>query len=69
MLPRGLSIVVPLVPKIAIPANLPKFLGLRNEDPTAHIKKFEELLIACLVTKREYYLIWFLQFWIVTPQN
>jgi hypothetical protein len=50
MLPRGLPIVVPQVPQIAIPANLPKFLGSRNEDPAAHVERFEELLISSLVT-------------------
>jgi hypothetical protein len=49
MLPRGLSIVVPQVPQIAIPANLPKFSGSRNEDPAAHVERFEELLISSLV--------------------
>jgi hypothetical protein len=59
MLPRGLSIVVPQVPQIAILANLPKFSGSRNEDPAAPVERFDELLISSLVTQREYYLIWF----------
>jgi hypothetical protein len=59
MLSRGLPIVVPQVPQIAILANLPKFSGSRNEDPIAHIERFEELLISSLVTQRKYYLIWF----------
>jgi hypothetical protein len=57
MLPRGLPIVVPHVPQLTIPANLPKFSGSRNEDPAAHVERFEELLISNLVTRREYYLI------------
>jgi hypothetical protein len=59
MLPRRLPIVVPQVPQIAIPANLPKFSGSRNKDPTTHVERFEELLISSLVIQREYYLIWF----------
>jgi hypothetical protein len=59
MLPRGLPILVPHVPQLTIPANLPKFSGSRNEDPAAHVERFEELLISSLVTRREYYLIWF----------
>jgi hypothetical protein len=50
MLPRGLPIVVPQVPQIAIPTNLPTFSGSRNEDPAAHVERFEELLISSLVT-------------------
>jgi hypothetical protein len=59
LLPRGLLIVVSQIPQIAIPANLPRFFGSRNEDPVAHVERFEELLISSLVTQREYYLIWF----------
>lgn len=49
ILPRGLPIVVFQVPHIAIPTNLPRFLGHQNEDPTAHVERFEELLISSLV--------------------
>jgi hypothetical protein len=59
MLPRGLPIVVPHIPQLTIPANLPKFSGSRNEDPAAYVERFEELLISSLVIQREYYLIWF----------
>jgi hypothetical protein len=59
MLPRGLPILIPHVPQLTIPANLPKFSSSRNEDPAAHVERFEELLISSLVTGREYYLIWF----------
>jgi hypothetical protein len=57
MLPRGVPIVVSHVPQLTIPANLPKFSGSRNEDPAAHVERFEELLISSLVIRREYYLI------------
>jgi hypothetical protein len=57
MLPRGVPIVVSHVPQLTIPANLPKFSGSRNEDPAAHIERFEELPISSLVIRREYYLI------------
>jgi hypothetical protein len=50
MLPQGLPIVVFHVPQLTIPANLPKFLGSRNEDLVAHVERFEELLISSLVT-------------------
>ena len=61
MLPRGLPIEVPQMPANAkpMPPNLPRFSGSRNEDPTVHIERFEELLISSLVTEPEYYLIWF----------
>jgi hypothetical protein len=58
MLQRGLSIIVSQVPPIAIPMNLLKFSGSRNEDPTAHVERFEEFLISNLVIQREYSLIW-----------
>jgi hypothetical protein len=57
MLSKGLPIVVPQVPQIAIPTTLSKFSGFRNKDPAAHVERFEELLILSLVTQREYYLI------------
>ena len=51
MRPRGLPIVVPPnLREIPIPTHLPKFSGSPHEDPTAHVKRFEELLVSTLVT-------------------
>ena len=60
MRPRRLSIVVPPnLREIPIPTNLPKFSGSRHEDPTAHVERFEEMLVSSLVTDPGHYLIWF----------
>jgi hypothetical protein len=60
MLPRGLPILVPAnLPHMAMPVNLPSFVGYPHEDPTFHVERFEEILISNLITRPEYYLIWF----------
>ena len=60
MRPRGLPIVVPRnLREIPIPTNLPKFSGSRHEDPTAHVERFEEVIVSSLVTDPGHYLIWF----------
>ena len=60
MRPRGLPIVVPPnLKEIPIPTNLPKFSGSRHKDPTAHVERFEEMLVSSLVTDPGHYLIWF----------
>ena len=60
MRPWGLPIVVPPnLREISIPAHLPKFSGSPHEDPTAHVERFEELLVSNLVTNPGHYLIWF----------
>ena len=60
MRPRGLPIVVPPnLREIPIPTNLPKFSGSRHEDPTAHVERFEEMLVSSLVIDPGHYLIWF----------
>ena len=60
MRPRGLPIVVPPnLREIPIPTHLPKFSGSPHEDPTAHVERFEELLVSSLVTNPGHYLIWF----------
>jgi hypothetical protein len=60
MLPRGLPILVPAnLPHMAIPVNLPSFVGYPHEDPTFHIERFEEILISNFITRPEYYVIWF----------
>ena len=61
MRPRGLLIMVPHnLREIPIPSNLPKFFGSRHEDQdTAHMERFEEILVSSLVTDRSLYLIWF----------
>jgi hypothetical protein len=60
MLPRGLPILVPAnLPHMAMPVNLPSFAGYPHEDPAFHVERFEEILISNLITRPEYYLIWF----------
>ena len=60
MRPRGLPIVVPPnLREIPIPTHLPKFSGSPHEDPTAHVERFEEMLVSSLVTNPGHYLIWF----------
>ena len=60
MPPQGLPIVVPPnLREIPIPIHLPKFSGSPHEDPTAHVERFEELLVSSLVTNPSHYLIWF----------
>jgi hypothetical protein len=60
MLPRGLPILVPVnLPHMAMPVNLPSFAGYPHEDPAFHVERFEEILISNLITRPEYYLIWF----------
>jgi hypothetical protein len=60
MLPRGLPILVPAnLPHIAMPVNLPSFAGYPHEDPAFRVERFEEILISNLITRPEYYLIWF----------
>ena len=51
--------VPPNLREIPIPTNLPKFSGSRHEDPTAHVERFEEMLVSSLVTDPGHYLIWF----------
>jgi hypothetical protein len=63
MLPRGLPILVPAnLPHMAMPVNLPSFVGYPHEDPVFHVERFEEILISNLITRPEYYLIWFQYF-------
>ena len=60
MRPRGLPIVVPPnLREIPIPTHLPKFSGSPHKDSTAHVERFEELLVSNLVTNPGHYLIWF----------
>ena len=60
MRPRGLPIVVPPnLKEIPIPTHLPKFFGSPYEDLTAHVERFEELLVSSLETNPGHYLIWF----------
>ena len=60
MQPRGLPIMVPPnLREIPIPTNLPQFFGSHHEDPTAHVERFEELLVSSLVIDPNHYLIWF----------
>ena len=58
MRPRGLPIVVPPnLREILILTNLSKFSGSWHEDPTAHVERFEEMLVSSLVTDPGHYLI------------
>jgi hypothetical protein len=57
MVPRGLPIVVPEgLGWLPMPANLPQFTGSRDEDPIAHIERFEEHIISNLIVDQRYYL-------------
>jgi len=50
ILPRRLPIEVPQgLREVPIPHHLPKFSGSRDDDPTAHVERFEEILISSLV--------------------
>ena len=51
--------VPPNLREIPIPTHLPKFSGSPHKDPTAHVERFEELLVSSLVTNLGHYLIWF----------
>ena len=60
MRPQGLPIVVPPnLREIPILIHLPKIFRSPHEDPTAHVERFEELLVSSLVTNPCHYLIWF----------
>ena len=51
MRPQELPIVVPPnLREIPIPTHLPKFSGSPHEDTTAHVERFEKLLVSSLVT-------------------
>lgn len=60
MLPRGLPIVVLCgLREIPILHHLPRFSDSKDDDPAAHVERFEEILISGFVTDHAYYLIWF----------
>jgi hypothetical protein len=60
MLPRGLPIIIPQgLMLVTMLVNLPKFSGIRKEDPAAHVERFVEVLITSLVIDPNYYLVWF----------
>jgi hypothetical protein len=60
ILPRELPILVLTnLPHMAMPINLPTFVGYPHEDPAFHVERFEEILISNLITWPEYYMIWF----------
>ena len=57
--PRGLSIVVPQnLPAVEMPSHLPKFYGIKDEDPSRHMKRYIERLASSLVTNPGYWLVW-----------
>ena len=58
--PRGLSIRVPqnLVP-LDMLADLLKFHGMRDDDPSRHMERYIEQMIIALITNQGYWLVWF----------
>ena len=58
--PRGLPIMVPQnLTAVDIPSHLPKFNGIKDEDPSRHMKRYIERLASSVVTNPEYWLVWF----------
>jgi hypothetical protein len=60
MAPRGLPIVMPpdLVPR-PMPVHLPKFSGMAYEDPSNHIERYIEALVANVILEETYRLVMF----------
>ena len=58
--PRGLPILIPqnLVAN-DMSANLPKFYGTRDDDPSRHMERYIERMIFSLITNQGYRLVWF----------
>lgn len=58
--PRDITIVVPRnLATLGMPANLPKFWGTKDEDPSRHMERYIERLSSSLITNPGYYLVWF----------
>ena len=55
----NLKEIPPNLREIPISTHLPKFYGSPHKDPTAHVERFEELLVSSLMTNPGHYLIWF----------
>ena len=60
MAPRGPPIVMPqaLAPR-AMPSYFPKFGGLPHEDPSTHIERYIEVMLANVIAEDTYKLVWF----------
>jgi hypothetical protein len=60
MAPRGPPIVMPqaLAPR-AMPSYFPKFSGLPHEDPSTHIERYIEVMLANVIAEDTYKLVWF----------
>ena len=60
MAPRGPHIVMPLAlaPR-AMPSYFLKFGGLPHEDPSTHIEQYIEVILANMIAKDTYKLVWF----------
>ena len=58
--PRGLPIRVPqnLVP-LDMPADLPKFYEMRDDNPSRHMERYIERMTFALITNQGYWLVWF----------
>ena len=58
--PRGLPIVVPQnLAAVDMPSYLFKFYGIKDEDPSRHMKRYIESLVSSFVTNLVYWLVWF----------
>ncbi len=56
--PRGLPILVPQkLVATDIPANLPKFHGTRDDNPSRHMERYVERMIFSLITDQEYWFV------------
>ena len=60
MAPKGPPIVMPqaLAPR-AMPSYFPKFSGLPHEDPSTHIERYIEVMLANVIAEDMYKLVWF----------
>ena len=56
--PRGLPLLDPhnLVPQ-DMPAGLPKFSGMRDDNPSRHMERYIERMIIALITNQGYWLV------------
>ena len=59
--PRGLRIVVSQgLVAVDMPSHLPKFYGIKDEDPSRHMERFVEKVASPLITNQGYWLVGFL---------
>jgi hypothetical protein len=59
--PRGLPILVPQnLAAEDMPSHLPKFYGIKDENPSKHMERYIKRAVSFLVTNPGYWLVWFL---------